>query len=631
MLHINDLTYEIGDRVLYEHATMAITARQRVGLVGANGAGKSTLFRLIQNPWMAPPQTINPGPRVDIVAMAQEPPDGPQSLLETVLAADTERASLLDEAEHATDPHRLGDIHTRLDDIDAHAAPARAATILAGLGFDHAAQQRPCSTFSGGWRMRVALAAVLFARADLMLLDEPSNYLDLEARLWLETYLARYDGTLLLISHDRQLLNAVCTHIVHIQQRQLVSYRGNYDTFDRTRRSREAHAAALFARQQRERARIQSFIDRFRAKATKARQAQSRIKALERMETIAPIGDDRATRFDFPPVDQLPPPVIGVENVAVGYDPDKPILSRLNLRIDMDDRIGLVGANGNGKTTLIRLLSGRLEPQSGHVSKSRKLKIGYFSQAQSDEMDLDRTAMDHMRAALRDANDQACRSHLARFGIDTEKADLRVGLLSGGEKARLLFALMTRSAPHLMLLDEPTNHLDMDAREALISALAEYEGAVILVSHDPALLNRSVDRLWHVADGTCKPLDGDLDTYTEGLLQRTGRTARSGGGSDASGEGNKKEQRRAAAAVRQSVAHLKRDVRDSERQMADLNARKAKLEAKLADPKLYDGPADAVTALQIELADIARQLETAEESWLEAQEAFEAAMAEAET
>ncbi|MGE3651983.1 MAG: ABC-F family ATP-binding cassette domain-containing protein, partial [Reyranellaceae bacterium] len=475
MLHINDLTYRVAGRLLFERATAAIPAGHRVGLVGRNGTGKSTLLRLIRGDIAPDGGGVSVPQSARVGEVAQEAPGGPTLVIDEVLAADKERAALLAEAEHATDAQRIAEIHERLIDIGAHAAPSKAATILNGLGFDHAAQNRPLEEFSGGWRMRVGLACALFAEPDLLLLDEPSNHLDIEAKLWLADYLRTYPRTLILVSHDRELLNAVCTGIVHIDNLKLVSYAGNYDRFERTRREQAERLATMAARQMAERKRIQTFIDRFKAKATKARQAQSRVKLLEKMEPIVPMAEETAIEFSFPQPQKLAPPIITMEHAAVGYVESTPVLSRLDLRIDMDDRIALLGQNGNGKSTFIRLLADRLKPMAGSVRRSGKLRVGYFSQQQEEELDFEATPFELMRRLMPLEQPVKVRAQLGRFMFSADKADRTVKSLSGGEKTRLLFALMTKDAPHILMLDEPTNHLDRDSRSALVEALNEYD------------------------------------------------------------------------------------------------------------------------------------------------------------
>jgi len=622
MLHVTNLTYRIAGRILFDDAGVAVPAGHKVGLVGRNGAGKTTLFRLITGEVHADAGSVTVQGRARVGTVAQEAPDGPESLVETVLAADGERAALLAEAETATDPARIAEIHTRLADIDAHGAPARAAAILAGLGFDEESQQRPCRDFSGGWRMRVALAAALFARPDLLLLDEPTNHLDLEATLWLESHLATWPGTLVVISHDRNLLNRVVDGIVHLRGGKLTRYAGTYDRFERTRREQLAVQGRMQARQEAERTRIQAFVDRFRAKATKARQAQSRLKMLARMEPIATVLEERTVTFNFPDPGPLAPPLVTLDRVAVGYEPGRPVLRNLGLRIDMDDRIALLGANGNGKSTLVKLLAGRLAPEAGTRRRSAKLRVGYFAQHQADELDLEATAFTHMARHMPAAEPAKVRAHLGRFGFAQEKADVRVGDLSGGEKARLLFALMSAEAPHLMLLDEPTNHLDVNAREALVQALNAYDGAVVLVSHDAHLIDLVCDRLWLVDDGTCAPFEGDLGDYRARLLEqrRAGRRAARG-----EAKPGRKELRRDRARARAETASLREAAKDAEARLERLNRRRERLESRLADPQVYAGPTAKLMELQVELGTVKQAIADTEHAWLEAMETLEAA------
>ena len=620
MLQISELTYRIGGRTLFEGAALTVPDGHKVGVVGPNGSGKTTLFRLILDELQSDGGTIDVRRGCRIGRVAQEAPEGPQNLLDTVLAADEERAALMAESETATSPARIAEVHTRLADIGSHTAPARAAAILAGLGFDEAAQARPCDDFSGGWRMRVALAGALFARPDLLLLDEPTNHLDLEATLWLENYLSHWAGTLLVISHERTLLNRVVESIAHLEGRKLVRYAGGYDRFERTRREKLVLQAKMHARQLAERRHIQSFVDRFRYKATKARQAQSRIKMLERMEPIASVMEDRTVAFRFPAPDQLPPPLVSLERVAVGYAPGEPVLDNLGLRIDMDDRIALIGANGNGKSTLVKLLADRLKPMSGSLRKAGKLRIGYFAQHQADELDLSASALTHMKRLMPLVAESRVRSRLGTFGFTKDRADIAVGSLSGGEKARLLFALMCQATPHMMLLDEPTNHLDVDAREALVRALNDFEGAVILVSHDAHLIDLVCDRLWLVERGTCRPFDGDLDDYRRHLLEERREARRANAHTP---RNDRRAERQARAAARAQSAHLRRAVKDAEKRMEALRKKKQTLETRLAAPETYGGPSTRITELQIELAEVEKGIAAAEEVWLEAQAALE--------
>jgi ATP-binding cassette subfamily F protein 3 len=629
MLQIENLTYRIAGRVLLEGASLMLPAGHHAGLVGRNGSGKSTLLKLITGELHADNGTISLPNNTRVGVVAQEAPGGPVSLIDTVLQADTERAALLLEAETAHDPHRIAEIHNRLADIESHSAPARAAEILSGLGFSAEQQIRACSEFSGGWRMRVALAAALFAEPDLLLLDEPTNHLDLEAALWLESFLQKYPRTLLIVSHDRDLLNKVVDKIVHLEMGKLNVYGGGYDTFERTRALKIANIAAAQKKQEAQRAHMQAFIDRFRYKASKARQAQSRLKALARMEPIVAIAEERTVAFEFPQPDQLAPPIITLEKVAVGYQAEKPVLNNVSLRLDMDDRVALLGANGNGKSTLAKLLSNRLKPMHGSLRKSPKLRVGYFAQHQTDELDLEATPLQILGRMAPLLNEQKLRAHLGRFGFEQDKALTKAGSLSGGEKARLLFALMSREAPHLLILDEPTNHLDVDARQALVQAIGAYEGAVLLISHDPHLIELCADRLWLVSGGTVRQYDGDLDDYRELLFaerrnrpagETKGNGAASGAAHTAAG---RKEQRRAAAEERQQNAQLKKQAQQTERRLADLNKKKAAMETLLADPEIYNGPTSKLLELQLRYGDIKKEIAAAEDAWLVAQAALE--------
>ena len=625
MLQINGLTYRIGGRTILDRASIAVPAGSRAGLVGRNGEGKTTLLRLITGELQpdAGEIRIDGGARVGTVA--QEAPDGPESLIDTVLAADRERAALLDEAETATDPARISEVHTRLADIGAHGAPARAAEILAGLGFDEAAQHGPCAALSGGWRMRVALAAVLFARPDILLLDEPTNHLDFEATVWLEAFLGRYAGTVVVVSHDRDLLDRVANRIVHLERGRLTGYTGNFSTFRKTLEQQRAFQEKANEKLMAQRRRMMAFVDRFRAKATKARQAQSRLKMIERLDPIVQIIESAPVAFDFPDPDDLPPPVITAEKASVGYGDGPPVLRNLNLRIDMDDRIALLGRNGNGKSTLIRLLGGRLAAGEGSMRRASKLRIGYFAQHQTEELRPDQSAYQHLQALEPDTQESKVRAHLGRFGFSKEKADVAVAALSGGEKARLLFALMSRGAPHILLLDEPTNHLDIESREALVQALNAYPGAVILVSHDPHLIGLCADRLWLVADGTCRPFDGDVDDYRRHVIDTQRAERRAKRGPEAAVGDARREGRRERARAREASAHLRRAVADAEKKLERLHAEKAALEERLADPELYNGAPDKLQTLLKKQGEMQKRIETAEADWLAAHEALEAA------
>ncbi len=624
MLHISDISFRHGERVLFDRASAAFSDGWKVGLVGRNGAGKSTLLRLIQGQIEADSGEINLMGRTRVGSVPQDPPGGDISVIDAVLAADVERSALLAEDATCHDGVRLAEIHARLEEIGAAAAPSRAASILNGLGFDNEKQSRPCGEFSGGWRMRVALAGTLFSSPDLLILDEPSNHLDVEAMIWLTEYLKRFRNTVLMVSHDRDLLNDVCDHIVHIDQQKLVAYTGNYDFFERTRAERLANDAAQQAKVAAQRKHMQAFVDRFKAKASKARQAQSRMKMIEKLGPVASVPIDERISFNFPSPDILASPIETLDDVSVGY-PDGPLVLRnLDLRIDMEDRIALLGQNGNGKSTFIRLISQRLEPREGQMKKTPKLRVGYFSQDQEESLDYEGTPFDHMNRALGPgAGEAKVRAQLGRFGFSRDRATLKVGVMSGGEKTRLLLALATRNAPHLLLLDEPTNHLDMDARASLVDAINDFEGAVVLVSHDTHLVKMVADALWVVQNGTVKPFDGDIDEYQAKLLKERG--ARPPKAEKAADAGSKKDQRKAAADNRSNKAPLKKAVDSAEKMLARLTEQLNGVLAKLADPAIYAGPGSVVTELQKEKARLEREVENAERRWLTAQEALEAA------
>ena len=520
MLTLTDLSYGIAGRILLEDVSLTLPAGHKIGLVGANGTGKSTLFKLISGDLTADGGSITLINGAKVGMVRQDLRDDDTSLLDVVLESHTEREQLFKEAETVTDPERIGVIYARLEEIEAYDAPARAATILAGLGFNEAAQNSPISSFSGGWRMRVALASVLFIQPEVLLLDEPTNHLDFEAMVWLENYLMRYAGTMLIISHDRDILNKSVDHIWHLEDRKITAYTGNYDRFERRRAERLLNRQSLHEKQVAQKERMMKFVDRFRASAAKARQAQSRLKLIEKMDIVDAVMAERVTAFTFPDPEELAPPLITLDNIDAGYTPGQPILRKLNLRIDMDDRIALLGANGNGKSTLVKLLSGALAPMKGKLQKSGKLRIGYFAQHQTDELDISLTPYETMQEKMPGKPEPKVRATLGRFGFDRQKSDTAVADLSGGEKARLLFCLMSFDAPHIMLLDEPTNHLDMDAREALMQAINNYSGAVVLVSHDPHLVEHVADRLWLVEDGTVRPYDDDLETYRNRVISR---------------------------------------------------------------------------------------------------------------
>lgn len=622
MLRIHNLTYRIEGRPLFEQASANIPTGHKVGLVGRNGTGKTTLFRLIRGEIEVDGGEIGLPRNWRIGGVAQEVPGGPTSLLDTVLEADIERSALMAESETATDPMRIAEIETRLTDIGAHRAPARAAEILAGLGFDAEAQLRPCSDFSGGWRMRVALAAVLFSNPDLLLLDEPTNYLDLEGSIWLEQYLKRYQGTLLLISHDRGLLNTAVDSILHLENKQLNFYTGTYDTFERTRSERLAVAEAQRVKQDAQRKHMQAFVDRFRYKASKARQAQSRLKAIAKLQPIAGISNERVAPFRLGEPEELSPPLLALDRVVAGYG-DRPVLSHMELRIDPDDRIALLGANGNGKSTFAKLISSRLKPMDGSITKARRLRIGYFAQHQLDEMPSGLTPVQQLMRLIPNLREQEARNRLGAAGFPESKADTSIGNLSGGERARLLIMIAALDAPHLLILDEPTNHLDIDSREGLVMALNEYPGAVVIISHDPHLIETCADTLWLVSNGRVTPFDGDMDDYRRILLDE--RRPAGSKAAEAAAKISKSEERKLAADRRAQMAPLKRTAENAEKRISRLHSEIERADAELNNPDLYSKDPDKVTTLTRKRADLQRQLEAAEVTWLEASEAYEAA------
>jgi ATP-binding cassette, subfamily F, member 3 len=623
MLTIDGITLRLGGHLVLDHASAALPPRARVGLVGRNGAGKSTLLKVIAGVLEADGGSIETPSGTRIGYVAQEAPGGTATPFETVLAAATERAALLEEAEHAHDPHRIGEIHERLTMIDAHGAPARASRILAGLGFPEDQQHQPLDSFSGGWRMRVALAALLFAEPELLLLDEPSNHLDLEAAVWLESFLRSYRGSLIVVSHERDLLNNVVDYILHLERGGLTLYSGNYQAFVRQRSARAAQVDAARKQQQAKAKKLQAYVDRWRYKAHTARQAQSRLKALAAMGPIAEVVHDASVVFDFPSPKELKPPLIVLDGVGVGYAPGKPVLSGLDLRIDPDDRVALLGRNGNGKTTLARLLAGQLKPMAGSVVASGKLQVGYFAQHQIEELSPDDTPLQHMQRLLPDASPGAVRAQLGRFGFSGDKANVAVRQLSGGERARLSLALITREAPHMLILDEPTNHLDVEARDALVEALAEFGGAVVVVSHDRHLLGLIADRLVLIDDGTANSFDGSLDDYRD-LVLGSGQTGRADG--QKSAKPDRKLDRREAAAARERHQALRKQASQAEAEVNRLWQRRAEIDQTLAAPPGNGAP--PVSELMKTRAEVERDLASAEHRWLEASEAAERAQAD---
>lgn len=622
MLHINDLTYRIEGRPLFTQATLAISKGHKVGLVGRNGTGKSTLFRLIKEEISLDDGEINLRKNMRLGAVDQEVPSGPQSLMATVLAADKERTALLAESETAKDPNRIAAIHARLSDIDAYTAESRAGFILSGLGFSGEDQQRPCSDFSGGWRMRVALAAMLFAKPDMLLLDEPTNYLDIEGAVWLEAHIRNYRGTALIISHDRDFLNKAVTHIAHLRNGKLFNYPGGYDRFEATLAEQNRLNMTLLGKQEDERRRLEAFVIRNRAKASKAKQAQSRVKRLEKMQPVATIISDPIAPIDLPsPERSLNPPIIRFDDVKLGYTDDVTVLRNLNQRIDPDDRVGILGKNGEGKSTFAKAVMGELLPQDGFIKRHKKLRIGYFAQHQIDSLNPLASAYTHILELMPDATEAQRRARLAQFGLGVKNAETPAGDLSGGEKARLLFSLIGFHKPHLLVLDEPANHLDIDSRAELIKSLNGYEGAVLIISHDRNLLEAVVDRLWLVDKGTVSAYDGSLEDYRALQLEKD-RSNRK----QTTGEGDaRKQSRRDAAEARKRIAPLKKIYENLERKIAEAKARIPEIEKQLSVSDIFTKTPDKAVKLGQERAELIRVIDSLEMDWLEALECYEAA------
>jgi ATP-binding cassette subfamily F protein 3 len=619
MLQINALTYRIQGRLILDGATAVVPAGHKVGLVGRNGSGKTTLLKLITGELSPETGTVSMPRRARVGGVAQEAPGGSESLLEVVLAADRERSSLLEAAEAADDPHHIAEIQTRLADISAHSAPARAATILSGLGFGQDQHDAPCSGLSGGWRMRVALAAALFARPDILLLDEPTNYLDLEGTIWLKSFIRDYSYTVVIVSHDRDLLNDAVDSILHLDRCKLGFYQGNYDSFEKQRREKQALLMKFKKKQDEARRHMQSFVDRFRYKASKARQAQSRLKAIAKLEPVAEMIEDRVAPFIFPdPKKPLNPPLIRLEHAVAGYVEGKPVLRDLELRIDSDDRIALLGQNGNGKSTLAKVLCGKLALAQGRMHHHKQLTVGYFAQHQVDELDEGLSPYDYFRRLMPDNTEAQRRAKLGLYGFGSAIADSKCAVLSGGEKARLLFALASFNAPHLLVLDEPTNHLDVDSREALIHAINDYGGCVILISHDKHLIETTVDRLWLVAQGTVNPFDGDIDDYTRHVLEQ----ARSGRRMRAAQKANGPAVSDAAAGRQQAV--LQKKIREIDSRLAQIEQKIGILDRALADERLYAQDPHKAKNFSSLRAELQEELERLEHRWLEAHSALEA-------
>jgi len=619
MLNLNGITVRLGGRTILDRATAALPSYSRIGLIGRNGAGKSTLMKVMIGSLEADDGALEMPKGTRIGYIAQEAPAGDSTPFDTVLAADTERAALMAESEQeGLDPDRMAEVHERLIAIDAYTAPARASRILVGLGFDEEMQARPLDSFSGGWKMRVALASLLFSQPDLLLLDEPSNHLDLEATLWLENFLKGYPAMMVVISHERDLLNNVVDHILHLDNGQVTLYAGGYDAFERQRAERAAQLAAAKAAQDAQRAKLQDYVARNSARASTAKQAQSRAKALARMQPIAAMAEDPTLSFDFPSPDELKPPLVTLDLASVGYTEGNPILQRLNLRIDPDDRIALLGRNGNGKTTLARLLAAQLTPMEGQMSASGKMRVGYFTQYQVEELDGDDTPLEHMTQQMKGATPGAVRAQLGRFGFSGAKATTKVGKLSGGERARLALALITRDAPHMLILDEPTNHLDVDAREALVQALNEYDGTVVLVSHDRHMLELTADRLVLVDNGTATEFSGTIEDYTDFILGK-------GPTKEKVSKADRKEDKKAAAASREALAKLKRDVNDAEADLAKLEVVLSAIDRAMFDPASAANEYKNLTMgeLSQRRGKIVAAQEVAEAKWIAASEALE--------
>jgi len=628
MIQFRNLTLARGARRLIEDANVQIHTGWRVGLVGANGSGKSSLFALLRGELHADHGDCDVPPAWRIASVAQETPALETPAIEYVLDGDAELREIeaqLAAAEAAHDGHRVGELHARLRDIDGYGARARAAALLSGLGFADADSARPVSGFSGGWRMRLNLAQALISRSDLLLLDEPTNHLDLDAIVWLEKWLAGYPGTLMLVSHDRDFLDGAVTHIAHIAAQRLTLYTGNYSAFEEQRAGELAVQQALFAKQQREIEHLTRFVERFRAKATKARQAQSRLKALDRMERIAPAHVDAPFDFEFREPGRAPDPLLALQGVNAGYD-ERSVLHGLDLTLRPGDRLGLLGPNGAGKSTLVKLLAGELSPLAGRRLEGRGLTIGYFAQHQLEQLRPAESPVQHLVRLEPNTREQALRDYLGGFDFRGAMADAPVGPFSGGEKSRLALALIVRRAPNLMLLDEPTNHLDLEMRHALTKALAEYEGSLVLVSHDRALLRTVCDAFVLVSDGKAAAFDGDLDDYLEWLAARRAcESVASTNVGAAAGKLERREARVAAAAERQAKLAQRRpllkEVGELERSLADWHDEKREIDETLADSSIYESPdPDKLKGLALRQTELTRLIEEAEHRWLEVHE-----------
>jgi ATP-binding cassette subfamily F protein 3 len=618
MLTVSNLTYKIGNRTILEDCDVTIMDGWKAGIVGVNGAGKSTLFKLIAGDLQADDGKISISSEQRMGMVRQDIPETDTSLLDLVLEADEEMAALWKATETEEDPNKLAEVYEKLSAMDAYSAPGKASKLLSGLGFEEHQMHEPFSSFSGGWRMRVALAAALFVEPEILLLDEPTNHLDLEAIMWLEAYLANYPHTLLIISHDREVLNKCIDHVVHVENQTLTRYTGNYDTFERERAERLGLQQKMHEKQQAHRDHMQKFVDRFKAQASKARQAQSRMKALEKMDIVDAVIAERAVKFTFPNPEKISSPMISINNADVGYTEGQPILRNVYESIDNDDRIAILGANGNGKSTMMKLIADKLKVMDGTVSRSGKLRIGYFSQHQTEELDVEASPYEAMMEMMRkkgsDVKEPAVRAKLGAFGFSRDLADNRIATLSGGEKARLLFAFMSFDAPHLLLLDEPTNHLDIDAREALVQALNNYQGAVIIVSHDPNMVERVADRLWLVKDGGCERFDGDLDDYRKYTIQSRREQRKDKKGKKVKKDSSPKTDKPSASKNKQEIVKLEEKIKKLEQQKKDL-------EAIMIAPDFYDGDSSKVTETQSRYEQTSKDIDSSEAKWLILQEA----------
>lgn len=623
MLTLSNLTYRIGPRTIIENASLSVTDGWRVGVVGINGAGKSTLFKLISGELQPDTGSITMNGKQRFGMVRQDIPETDTPLIDLVIQANEEMARLMRDVETEQDGNKLADMYQRLIDMDAYTAPSKAAMLLAGLGFKESQMTEPFSSFSGGWRMRVALAAALFVEPEFLLLDEPTNHLDLEAIMWLETYLLSYPHTLMIISHDRELLNKCIDHVIHVDKKQLTLYTGNYDTFERERAMRLGLQQKMHEKQQAERAHMQQFVDRFKAKASKARQAQSRMKALEKMDIVDAVIAERAVQFTFPNPEKMRPPMITIDHADIGYTDGKPVLFNVNATIDPEDRIALLGANGNGKSTLMKLIAGKLGALKGDVTRAGKMRIGYFSQHQTEELDVNSTPYHEMfklmHAKNPDVKEPVVRAKLGAFKFSRDLADNRIADLSGGEKARLLFAFMSFDAPHLLLLDEPTNHLDVDAREALVHALNAYEGAIVIVSHDPNMVERVADQLWVIKDGACTNFDGDLDDYRAFTVESRRAERKKEKQSKNAANDSIKDTPTPLTPAPQKSPDQERRARDIEKSINRLTRDKQELESQMAEPGFYTSGKD-ISKTQEKYTRVVNDLEQAEIKWLEIHE-----------